>query len=310
LRLALGEPQLVHVAFDLTILEFYRNDPRYHYRHDDTQGSISISDAYYRKGRMPSRDQILLETFGFAYNGRFDRAVASFLWYLSTLTPEHQSIWQAKILRGKYKLHPVYFRTNILGQWSVEVSIFTAFLEEIRVINAMSKAMGRKPLFRNEIDPSDKPREFGFLIRPTSKEFGEFQHLLDKLISDNIDPAFFGNEINFEEEHPRPDGRIEIRRKGTLRALEEWLRRRFRPQDAAPFDSMFETFKAVRKARQGPAHSVDDNRFEQKYFRQQRQLVNRAYNAVRTLRLLFANHPSCKSVPVPKWLFEGQLCDY
>jgi hypothetical protein len=36
LRLALGEPQLSYEPFDLSILEFYRNDPRYFYETDDT----------------------------------------------------------------------------------------------------------------------------------------------------------------------------------------------------------------------------------------------------------------------------------
>ena len=38
LRLALGEPQLCYESFDLSILEFYRNDPRYYYQHDDISG--------------------------------------------------------------------------------------------------------------------------------------------------------------------------------------------------------------------------------------------------------------------------------
>ena len=39
-RLALGAPQLKLAAFDLAVLERYRNDPRYVYRTDDVQGLI------------------------------------------------------------------------------------------------------------------------------------------------------------------------------------------------------------------------------------------------------------------------------
>ncbi len=35
LRLALGEPQLSFISFDLSVLEFYRNDPRYYYTNND-----------------------------------------------------------------------------------------------------------------------------------------------------------------------------------------------------------------------------------------------------------------------------------
>jgi len=38
-RLMLGEPQLEFHSFDLSILEFYRNDPRYAYETDDIRGS-------------------------------------------------------------------------------------------------------------------------------------------------------------------------------------------------------------------------------------------------------------------------------
>lgn len=44
LRLALGEPQLSYVSFDLSVLEFYRNDPRYRYENDDIRGKI-VYDA-------------------------------------------------------------------------------------------------------------------------------------------------------------------------------------------------------------------------------------------------------------------------
>lgn len=47
LVMALGTPQLDFRAFDLSVLEFYRNDPRYIYENDDIRGWISISDEYF-----------------------------------------------------------------------------------------------------------------------------------------------------------------------------------------------------------------------------------------------------------------------
>ncbi len=310
LRLALGEPQLRHVAFDLSVLEFYRNDPRYLYEHDDVRGRISLHDKYCRSNGMRRRDKVLLETFGFAYNRRMHRAVASFLWYLSTLTPEHQAIWQAKELRGIYQLHPDYYRSAIIGDWPERVSVFTAFLEEIRVINRMTTAMGRPPLFRNQILPDERPREFGFLIRPTSKEFDDFRQALDKLVSDNLNPLFFRGKINPEEEIARRDGRIEVRHKGTLRMLGEWLRASVRLREPEVLDEMLGAFKAIRQDRNRPAHRIDDNTFDQRYFRQQRKLIVRAYSAMRTLRLIIANHPAVKGVDVPDWLCPSKINIY
>lgn len=47
LKLALGEGELEFRAFDLSVLEVYRNDPRYYYTNDDIRGNICISDEYY-----------------------------------------------------------------------------------------------------------------------------------------------------------------------------------------------------------------------------------------------------------------------
>lgn len=131
LRLALGEPELSFLVFDLSVLEFYRNDPRYYYTNDDIEGTISVHDEFSITGQMPESDQLLLQSFGFAYNSQFDRAVAVFLRYLAGLTPEHQQIWSAKLLTGDYELHPDYFRSSILGEFYEGISIFEAFGEEL-----------------------------------------------------------------------------------------------------------------------------------------------------------------------------------
>jgi len=61
--------------------------------------------------------------------------------------------------------------------------------------------------------------------------------------------------------------------------------------------------------RQRPAHAVDEDRFDQKYFKEQRELIIEAYSAVRTLRLMFANHPDVESakIKIPDWLQEGKI---
>ena len=51
-HLALGEPQLSYRSFDLCVLEFYRNDPRYLYRTSDICGLISVRDEYYESSEM------------------------------------------------------------------------------------------------------------------------------------------------------------------------------------------------------------------------------------------------------------------
>ena len=91
LKIALGEPVLNFAVFDLSVLESYRNDPRYTYYTDDIGGTVSVSDEYYRSRKMKTSDKILLQSFGFCYEkDTMNRAVAVYYCYLNDLTPEHQ----------------------------------------------------------------------------------------------------------------------------------------------------------------------------------------------------------------------------
>lgn len=308
LRLALGEPQLAPEYFDLSVLEFYRNDPRYYYENDDIQGNISIKDEYFESQAMPESDQVLLQTFGFAYDPSFNRAVTTYIRYLADLSPQHQQIWNAKIVKGDYKIHPDYWRITV-GDWDLGSSVFNAFTQELEHINEMSKLIGRPSLFKSDFQES-KPREFCFLIRPTLKEFNDFVHLLDKMISENINRDFFQKDVEFEVDEVRKDGKIVVRQKGTIQILDEWLAQKYRVQDRTPIEEMLGVFRKIRRLRQHPAHAVDENVFDQKYFKEQRELITKAYEGIRTIRLLLTNHPNVKGYEIPDWLQSGTIWTY
>ncbi len=306
-QLALGEGQLDFRVFDLSVLEHYRNDPRYYYQTDFINGKISVTDEYYESELMADHDQVLLQTFGFAHDEDLNRVVAVFLRYLSDLSPEHQKIWKSKELSGDYQLHPDYLR-NSMGHWGTSLSIFEAFNQEMLLINEMAALMGKPPLFKNTYQ-HDYPRNFGFLLRPTLAEFNAFVLLLDQLMSDNLNNKFFTPELELEEDHQRADGKVEVRRKGTISLLDEWVNHYFRPREPEPLERMLASFRKVRKLRQKPAHSVREDEFDKKYFHEQRSLIMGAYGAVRTLRLVLANHPSVRANPpkIHEFLFEGKI---
>jgi len=304
LCLELGEAQLSYRSFDLSVLEFYRNDPRYNYENDDIQGSI-----YYNTEEIKDSDKVLLETFGFSYDEEYNRAVAVFLRYLKNLTPEHQQIWKAKELNGNFKLHPDYYRNSIIGDWGEKEPICSAFLTELHIINQMSKAMGRPSFFKNDFGNENRPRHFGFLIRPTLGEFNNFILLFDKMISDNLNQDFFQKEVLYENEIKRKDGKIIVHQKGTLQILDEWIRKFFKTNDWKLWEESISTLRKIRKMRQSPAHLVNEDQFDQKYFKEQRDILISAYSAVKTLRLMFANHPRVKraKILIPDWLHECKI---
>src|SRR5205823_3781692 len=119
--------QLSFRSFDLSVLEFYRNDPRYEYENRDLDGSISVRNEFYKSPEMHQRDQVVLQTFGFSYDNKLNRAVAVFLRYLADLSSEHQQIWRAKELSEKYRLHPDYFTQTIIGDFTSHIPVSTAF---------------------------------------------------------------------------------------------------------------------------------------------------------------------------------------
>lgn len=299
-QLALGDPQLSFLAFDLAVLEHYRNDPRYEYNNYDLSGDICIRDEFFDAESVAEGDKILLKTFGICFDEDMNRAVAVFLRYLADLSPEHQRIWEARQLRGEFKLHPDYFDSQIMASWDTGVSACDAILGEMRIINEMAVAMGREPLFRDDFGEHGerKPVGFAFLLRPTNHEYQAFASVLDRMLSDNLNRAFFRADIAFEKEVPQGDGRFKIEQKGTITILDEWLRAKCQVDDWADWEAAIAALREVRKLRQGPAHKLDDNHFDQKYFADQRELLERVYRGMRSIRLLFANHPAVRRAEI------------
>jgi hypothetical protein len=294
LRMALGEPQLTFQAFDVIVLEMYRNDPRFEYECDDTSGKIRLSSEY--RERMQASDDSFLETFGFAYDHAGRRAVAVYLRYLRGLTPEHQQLWNIRALNGAYLLHPDYWKIT-LGCWDLDQNIFGAILDELRTINAFSRQMGRPPLFKDEC--LERPRAFSFLIRPTNREYRDFVLTLDQMLSDNISPDFFMGEVEPTERRQLRDGSVELQRKGTIKMLEEWLRARFNAREPKLLAECFDGLRRIRKERQHPAHVLQGDAFDESYRQKQRDMLIVAHDTLRLLRTALQGHPAVRPNEVP-----------
>lgn len=167
--------------------------------------------------------------------------------------------------------------------------------------------MRRPPLFKNE---RIEDKRFCFLIRPTLKEYNDFIHLLDKVISENINRDFFGSDISFEyDEVRKSDGKVIVRQKGTIQILDEWLKLNYRTRDRGPIEEMINNFKEIRRLRQRPAHVINEDVFDQKYFKQQREIAIKAYKGIRLLRLIFADHPNTQGYEIPEPIKSGKIWD-
>jgi hypothetical protein len=70
---------------------------------------------------------------------------------------------------------------------------------------------------------------------------------------------------------------------------------------------MIRTMRCIRDMRSKPAHTIREDRFDQKYVVDQRCIMVETYKAVQTLRLMFANHPKAKSYQLPGTLTELEI---
>ncbi|MFA5805225.1 MAG: hypothetical protein WC879_11320 [Melioribacteraceae bacterium] len=288
LALAQGENQLAFRSFDLSILEFYRNDPRYYYKNSDIAGSIYYSEDGEKDIDNPNN--IYLQDFGFSYNSKKERAIAVYLRRLAILSPEHQQLWNSRILEGDYKLHPDFYRSSILGYFPEGISIYEAFIKEQYKINKLCDNIGYPPLFKTIYSGSNRPKEFSILLRPTLREYNNFILILDKIISENFNEEYFTG-LEKEIEETRKDGKIIIKKKGTIELFNEWIRKNFKPDHPDSYDNIIKPLKMVRRMRQEPAHAIRLDIFNQKYIHDQRKIMTDVFGSLHIFRLILEQHP-------------------
>jgi hypothetical protein len=302
LELATGGAQLEHRAFDMHVLEPYRNDPRFSYQTNDISGQI---DVKFDSSGLKESEEVYLR-FGFCYDDDDNRYVAVFRWDLFKFPAEVQQMWRMREVSAATYLHPDYFRNAIMGEFAQHYSMYEAFGRELRTINEISAAIGRPSLFRHDY-VENRPRGFEALLRPTLKEFNDFVRLLDSMTSDNINLKFFQDDVPLERETERNDGRVQVERKGSIQVLQEWIEARFHPKEKSSMDEMFNTFREIRKLRNKPSHTPMENEFSITIASEQRELMKRAYGAVRLLRLILVNHPKARTVKIDRHLIDGRI---
>lgn len=310
-RLLLAEAQLTPVFFELQVLERYYRDPRYHFDFCDLSGSISISTQHYETTQTAQRDKVLLQMFGIGYDEKRNRVVVVYLRYLSDLSPEHQRFWHTNIVSTPCTINSDYARAGIWDLWPEYHSAYRAFLAEQAEINKLSQIIGKPPLFRR-IFLEDRPRDFTPMLRPTRRNLYEFAHLLEKMLSENINRDFFRGDIRLENEVHRKNGKVEVQTLGTRRLLEDWLSTYYRSANGDDIArSVVAPFRKVRKLRDELAHEIKGDHYDLCYPRTQDELLGRACRALTELRLILSSHPYARNrYRAPDWLDGDKIVFY
>ncbi len=203
-----------------------------------------------------------------------------------------------------------YYENTINGSWSFGHSVFSAFIEEQRIVNEMSKLITGKHLFRETYESEKRPKEFTFFISPTLLNYESFISLLDKMISHNINKDFFTGEIERYEMKEISKDVVERKEKGTLKLLEEWLRKNYRLVNEEGYKLLFNPLKKVRSERQKPAHKISENYYDKILFKNQMDLLKEVYYSMNGLRCILQQHPLAENFEIPNWITNRNIKIY
>lgn len=305
--LVLAEPQLAYRAFDMGVLERYTSDPRYTVHFADYMGRMSVNNEPYSDEAFPDRDKVAIQSFGLGFNEQRIPHAVVYLRYLSNLSPEHQQYWNSYKSSADVRMCRQYFESSILGEFWKNRSVRYAIVEEMKLINTMAETIWSRCLFRG-VPTSDVPIGLTSFLRPTAENYHRFVLALDKLLSDSVDFKFFEGKVPLEWEKTRPDGKVEVVRKGTLTLLEEWLLKEITWPDEAEFrDVIIAPLRKVRKLRQKPAHKITSDNFSIDYYDSRKELLSTVLSSLANIRHVFSKHPAAIEVEVPSWLEEEEI---
>lgn len=284
--LAEGHGQLGVVFFDMAAMEEYRNDPRYDFQIHDYGVSWGISTEAYHARDEPERDKIATVDAGFAFP-REDleaghtprrRALCVSLQRLHTLTPAHQqrlATWEATD-QDTLVPHPLWWSAQ-MGAWVPEIGLFEKVLGEIRALSEVWEASYGAPLFRSV----DRPRAWGWLLRPSTGEWDQFVMLTNQLLADNLNSAAL-DAAKAPKRHG--DGNP----LGSLKRLEVLLEEAGLPAESVA--EVMEPLHRVRLARQKPAHQAEPPKTDHAVFDRQRHLLIDLADSLQALREWVQSH--------------------
>ena len=316
-QLLLGRPQISPNFFELKVLEDYSNDPRFNFIFTDYSGRICIKEEYSQCKITLDRDKTFIDAFSIGYKkSNFQRVAVVWTRDLANFTSEHQKRWETYLVHDECLVEPDFYKNQVLAQWAENQGIYSAFLEEISTINKICAEIGWPKLFKQEFD--ECPPGFRIPFVATSKNFHNFAQLLDKLVSENIDPAFFSNSLSDPEKHIlQKDGKSGQEKKiplGTVGLLDVWIKKTFRPDEGyKEIDEMISCFKDIRSLRSKESHKLLQNIYGIEFDKHHDALMNQAYSSIRLLRLILSNHPTVRpriQSIVPHHLFEGKIRNY
>lgn len=317
-RMTMGHGTLELVFFDLAALENYVNDPFFDFTFGDDgfrfataptaepdDGDRAEAEVAYDGTDDSARDNlyqadpaygerdVLAIECGYAYDHRVDyrgdepirRYWCAFLHDLVNLPALHQTRLST-FERDSADLvpHPEWWDREIGGRWTDTIGPFAKILCELKAINDVWTIAFGTPLFSSV----ERPRAWGWVLRPTTGAWNEFILLTDKLLSDNL--SHKGLDAAGA---PATDGAGN--RLGSLGRLQEFL---LAVSSATTDDQVrfvLQPLRQVRKERQSPAHKLEDTASDSNVVNRQRDLLRDVADSLHGIRVFVQTHPKVRT---------------
>lgn len=293
---SLGKPQLIPRFFEIEVLERYYQDPLFTVQNIDFWGAIREADP------IDLADPGLLPSFGLAYRGSGERVLAVYLRLLSKMPAEHQQHWEEYHITEDCRIAYEYYQEAILGEQAEYRSIYEAFLAELRYINEMSMIMFNQRLFKND-HWDERPSQFRTIFRPARVNYIAFLRELGDLMLNNLNESFFKSVRLEGDKIIEPPGSI-------IAVFDKWLKGSIQIKCQEDFDLIFDPFKKISQVLNQPEEQIMAMEYSRQVFDLQNEWMVESYNALKMIRLLFANHPAVKDFEIPDWLFLGKVTIY
>lgn len=285
--MARGRGTLELAFFSLDVLEQYRNDPRYHFTFSDSGARMGIHDEAYLDEAEPDHDKVSLSHIGFAYDvegldnahSPIVRRVAVFYGDLAKLSPEHQQRWRTyQVDDGNLRPHPLWWDAQ-MGTWPDGIGPIERLFVELEAINQLTERAFNERLFA----VAKRPDDFGWLLRPSQREWDEFILGLDKALSENLRHQLF-NKVSVPKRDK--DGQT----LGTLNRFELLMTGHGVATSTAK--AALAPLREVRKARQAPAHKLRRNITDRTFVRRQLNLLADINQTLVGVRDWLSTHPA------------------
>lgn len=301
-----GENQFEIIYFDIEILERYINNPKFIVADNGYRGNIYPKDEYYDDEMIEDE---YIKDYGMAYieGKEINRAIGVFVCDLAKLSQRKQMLWKGfELLRqNECKINSGFVKNLIYGEWVTKVWIFHALLEEMKIINKQCEAMEIPKLFNKTFGThyTEVPEGYRNIFLPSLKNYYDFVLVLEKIVVHNISYKTFQKRTDYIASIERTDEKGKD--KGSLIMFEEWLNKNIYTKENMS-EIIIKPLRNIRKIRQKPAHELTSNKYDISLYKEQMDLMNDTYSAIRAIRLFFSKHPLVKNIEIPEYLITGE----